>query len=144
MRALALLLAITGLLCGCGGAPGTAPGAGSGSAPGAAAGESAPAAASGESEPLQNAIEAVVADRGIDYSCRSDADCTIKDVGNCCGYYPACVNQDSPTFPDRVKAECAAEGRMAVCGYPEISGCSCVEGRCTDVAGIAVGDAPVQ
>jgi len=54
-------------------------------------------------------------------------------VGNCCGYYPACVNRDSAVFPDRVKAECARHGTMGVCGFPEIRGCSCVEGRCEDV-----------
>lgn len=35
----------------------------------------------------------------IDRSCRSDADCTVKNVGNCCGAYPACVNVTSPTDP---------------------------------------------
>jgi len=66
----------------------------------------------------------------VDYTCRTDADCTVKDVGNCCGRYPACVNRESPTFPDRVKAECAKKGEMGICGFREISGCACVEGRC--------------
>lgn len=66
----------------------------------------------------------------VDYTCKVDADCAVKDVGNCCGRYPACVNRDSPTFPDRVKAECAKKGEMGICGFPEISGCSRVEGRC--------------
>jgi hypothetical protein len=70
----------------------------------------------------------------VDYSCRTDADCAIKDVGNCCGRYPACVNRESPTFPDRVKAECAKKGEMGICGFPEIKGCSCVEGRCASRA----------
>ncbi len=66
----------------------------------------------------------------VDYSCRTDADCAVKNVGNCCGYYPACVNVDSPTFPDQVKAECAASGKSGVCGFPSISACQCVAGRC--------------
>ena len=66
----------------------------------------------------------------IDSSCATDADCTVKDVGNCCGYYPACVNVDSPTDPEGVKAACAESGRMSVCGFPVIEGCQCVEGRC--------------
>lgn len=66
----------------------------------------------------------------VDYTCTTDADCAVKDVGNCCGYYPACVNKDSPTFPEQVKAECEKQGRMAVCGFPEIAGCQCVQGRC--------------
>lgn len=67
---------------------------------------------------------------GVDRSCSTDADCTVKNVGNCCGYYPACVNVDSPTDPEGVKANCAAEGRAGVCGFPEISGCQCVQGTC--------------
>jgi len=66
----------------------------------------------------------------VDYTCKVDADCAVKDVGNCCGRYPACVNRESPTFPDRVKAECAKKGEMGICGFPEIKGCACVEGRC--------------
>ena len=66
----------------------------------------------------------------IDYRCTTDADCEVKNVGNCCGYYPECVNRESPTFPDRVKAECAKKGTMGVCGFPEIKSCACVEGRC--------------
>jgi hypothetical protein len=66
----------------------------------------------------------------VDYTCRADADCVVKDVGNCCGYYPACVNRDSPTFPERVQAECEKTGMASVCGWPVIKGCACVEGRC--------------
>jgi hypothetical protein len=69
----------------------------------------------------------------VDDRCTTDADCEVKNVGNCCGYYPACVNRESPTFPDRVKAECTKKGMMGVCGFPELAGCSCVEGRCADV-----------
>ena len=63
-------------------------------------------------------------------SCKTDSDCVVKDVGNCCGYYPACVNVDSPTFPEQVKAACAESGTAGICGFPSISGCQCVEGRC--------------
>jgi hypothetical protein len=66
----------------------------------------------------------------IDFSCRSDADCAVKNVGNCCGYYPACVNEGSPTFPEKVMAQCQREGLSSICGFPEISACQCVEGRC--------------
>ena len=68
----------------------------------------------------------------VDRSCSTDADCTVKNVGNCCGYYPACVNVDSPTDPEGVRAKCAAEGRAGVCGFPEIAGCQCVQGTCQD------------
>lgn len=73
----------------------------------------------------------------VDYACTTDADCTVKDVGNCCGYYPACVNVGSPTFPEQVKAACAESGASGICGFPSISGCQCVEGRCKDVLGPA-------
>ncbi|HEX7769963.1 MAG TPA: hypothetical protein VF422_08025 [Dokdonella sp.] len=67
----------------------------------------------------------------VDYSCRVDADCAVKDVGNCCGRYDACVNRDSPTFPDQVRADCAKHGMAGVCGFPVIAGCACIEGRCS-------------
>jgi hypothetical protein len=66
----------------------------------------------------------------IDYSCTTDADCAVKDIGNCCGYYPACVNANSPTFPEQVKAECAKNDMQSICGFREIEGCVCLEGRC--------------
>lgn len=83
------------------------------------------------SEPAATVAAAPPAE--VDYSCRVDADCAVKDVGNCCGRYPACVNRDSPTFPEQVAAECARTGMSGVCGYPEISGCRCVEQRCAAV-----------
>ena len=66
----------------------------------------------------------------IDRSCSTDAECTVKDVGNCCGYYPACVNVDSPTDPEGVKAQCAKSGMSSVCGFPAITSCQCVAGQC--------------
>jgi hypothetical protein len=66
----------------------------------------------------------------VDMSCKTDADCAIKDVGSCCGARPACVNTASPTFPDQVKAECASSGRMGICGFPAITGCKCTAGQC--------------
>ncbi len=69
----------------------------------------------------------------VDYSCRVDADCAIKDVGNCCGTYPTCVNRDSPTFPERVRDECEKQGKVGVCGFPAVKACACVEGRCSNL-----------
>ncbi|WP_246372727.1 hypothetical protein, partial [Marilutibacter spongiae] len=66
----------------------------------------------------------------VDRSCRTDADCTVKDVGNCCGAYPACVNVNSPTDPEGVRAACAEDGMMSTCGFREIQGCQCVAGSC--------------
>lgn len=66
----------------------------------------------------------------IDTSCTRDSDCAVKDVGNCCGYYPACVNVNSPTDPAAVQAQCAREGTMSICGFPAISACQCIAGQC--------------
>lgn len=77
----------------------------------------------GESVPAGDTVK-------IDRSCSTDAQCTVKDVGNCCGYYPACVNVDSPTDPEGVKAQCAKSGMASVCGFPSITSCQCVAGQC--------------
>lgn len=66
----------------------------------------------------------------LDMSCKTDADCAVKDVGNCCGYYPACVNKDSPTDPAGVRAQCQSKGMAGVCGFPSITSCQCRSGRC--------------
>lgn len=66
----------------------------------------------------------------IDYSCRSDSDCTIKDVRNCCGYYPKCVNLNAGADPEFVAAACAREGLASACGYPSIDACRCIESHC--------------
>lgn len=84
-----------------------------------------------------DAAKAIGAPGEVDYRCQTDADCEIKDVGNCCGYYPSCVNADSATFPEQVKAACEAEGRMSVCGFPELKGCRCVDNRCEGIRGDA-------
>ena len=63
-------------------------------------------------------------------SCRTDSDCVVKNVGNCCGAMPACVNRDSPTDPAGVQARCAKEGMASVCGFAEIEGCRCADGQC--------------
>lgn len=68
----------------------------------------------------------------LDRGCATDADCTVKNVGNCCGALPSCVNVNSPTDPEGVQRECARSGRMSVCGFKPIEGCQCVKGQCTD------------
>ncbi|SIQ56305.1 hypothetical protein [Solilutibacter tolerans] len=66
----------------------------------------------------------------VNRSCKTDADCTVKNVGNCCGHYPACVNVNAQTNPEAVQAQCAKSGMASVCGFPQISGCKCVSGQC--------------
>lgn len=66
----------------------------------------------------------------LDYSCRVDSDCEVKNVGNCCGYFPACVNKDAQPDPQAVQARCAETGMTSVCGFRDIQACSCVQNRC--------------
>lgn len=68
-------------------------------------------------------------------SCKTNADCAVKNVGNCCGAMPACVNKDSPTDPAAVQAACSAKGMMGVCGFQEISACQCDQGQCAPAGG---------
>lgn len=63
-------------------------------------------------------------------ACTVDADCTIKNVGNCCGEYRQCVNVAHLPDPAGVKAACEREGRSSMCGSPDIAGCQCIDGRC--------------
>ena len=74
----------------------------------------------------------------LDTRCRTASDCAIKNVGNCCGAMPACVNRNSPTNPEAVKAQCARNRMMSTCGFKDVQSCSCVAGTCQDSSGPAV------
>lgn len=126
----ALLLAV--LFAGCA-APSTATSA-SAPAPATQTPEAMPppAQAPPMSDPLP--AEQVPSPVRIDRSCRVDADCAVKDVGNCCGAMPACVNVNSPTDPQGVQDACAKSGRMGVCGFRQIESCQCVQGQCKEQA----------
>ena len=76
-------------------------------------------------------------------ACKTSADCAVKDAGSCCGYRPVCVNKDTPTFPEKVKAACANEGRVGICGFQAIDGCECVSGKCEGLL-MMENSAPVQ
>lgn len=67
----------------------------------------------------------------LDYRCSRDSDCAVKNVGNCCGAFPACVNKNSPTDPAAVQAQCAKEGRVSTCGFRNIAACACHQSECT-------------
>lgn len=71
-------------------------------------------------------------------SCNTNSDCVVKDVGNCCGAYPMCVNKDTKTDPAAVRAQCEKEGMASICGFQEVSGCQCVKGQCENIASGAV------
>lgn len=69
----------------------------------------------------------------VDRSCRADSDCVVKDVGNCCGYFPACVNKSAATDPAAVQSQCGKDGKASICAFPVIEGCRCVRGQCANV-----------
>ncbi len=71
-------------------------------------------------------------------SCKTNSDCAVKDVGNCCGAYPMCVNKDTKTDPAAVRAQCEQKGMASVCGFQEVSGCQCVKGQCENISSGAV------
>jgi hypothetical protein len=73
-----------------------------------------------------------------DRSCKSDSDCVVKDIGNCCGRFPACVNKSAKTDPAAVRAQCAKDGMSSICGFEDVTACQCVEGQCRSAAGGAV------
>ena len=105
-----------------------------------AAPPSAPALAPVASTPPPQAME-TAGDRAPafdpanpDRSCRSDSDCAVKNVGNCCGYFPLCVNKDAKTDPAAVRAQCEKDGMSSICGFQEVKGCQCVQGRCENLA----------
>lgn len=81
----------------------------------------------------------------ISRSCQSDQDCAVKDVHNCCGYYPECVNKATVTNPGLVDSLCKIEGMAGICGFPSISGCHCIDNVCKDYYDPAQGEtSPVK
>jgi hypothetical protein len=57
----------------------------------------------------------------VDYSCEQDSDCVVMNIGNCCGYYPACLNKTSTPDPSK---SCESGG-SSICGFPSIEKCVC-------------------
>ena len=78
----------------------------------------------------------------VSRACKVDADCAVKNVGNCCGAHPQCVNIDAPVDPQAVKARCAAEHRAGMCNVQAISGCSCEAGQCSSNTGFSPHKSP--
>jgi hypothetical protein len=136
----AALLPVVLLLAGC-----TAPPS-SQSAPNAPAAQQRPVAV--EPAPVATpvaqapgAMETAPAPKAADElgrSCNTNSDCAVKDVGNCCGAYPMCVNKDTKTDPAAVRAQCEQKGMASICGFQEVSGCQCVKGQCENISSGAV------
>lgn len=68
----------------------------------------------------------------IDRSCEKDGDCIVKDVHNCCGYYPQCVSKKAVVDADKVRELCKQEKSMSLCWVDEPSGCACIDRKCQE------------
>jgi hypothetical protein len=93
-----------------------------------------PAAGPGAAQPVVPLPDAASPSR----YCETDSDCAVKDVGNCCGYFPMCVNKDARTDPAAVLAQCRKDDMASICGFREISACQCVDNQCEALEGGAV------
>ncbi|HEY6880836.1 MAG TPA: hypothetical protein VI299_22585 [Polyangiales bacterium] len=71
--------------------------------------------------------DASVGDGGSPYACQTGNDCTVRDVGSCCGYYPRCANVNA------VFVRPVCNGTAGVCGFPVIDSCACVQGTCVSL-----------
>jgi len=67
-------------------------------------------------------------------TCTVNSDCVVKDVGNCCGYYPKCVHYMHYPDPAAVKKACEENGMGSACGWIVIDACACNSaGRCINL-----------
>ncbi len=67
--------------------------------------------------------------------CEQDSDCVVKDVHNCCGYYPRCVNKNYTPNITEVEKSCQEQKALGSCGYLEITNCKCIENKCNSMQG---------
>ena len=66
----------------------------------------------------------------INYTCEQAQDCEIKDVRNCCGYHPKCVNKNSIVNGTLVKELCEHGAQTGLCGFQDIKSCKCEKNMC--------------
>mmetsp|Transcript_10831 Transcript_10831/g.32065 ORF Transcript_10831/g.32065 Transcript_10831/m.32065 type:complete len:163 (-) Transcript_10831:352-840(-) len=68
-----------------------------------------------------------------DFSCNEHADCAVKNVGNCCGFFPECVSASfCPDLPG-VESWCSSNGISSICGWSNIHACVCENKKCEAV-----------
>ena len=68
----------------------------------------------------------------IDTSCNTVNDCEIKNVGNCCGQLPKCVNKNYIPQPNFVSDKCEEEDLFSGCGFVAFNKCLCIDNNCVD------------
>ena len=66
----------------------------------------------------------------IDSSCQTNEDCVKKNVGNCCGEFPRCVNKNFEPAPDFVSEKCKDENLFSGCGFVAFNSCICKDTNC--------------
>ena len=69
------------------------------------------------------------------YYCEKDSDCEVKNIGNCCGYFPKCVNKAHTPDLEAVQRECEEKQLASICGFPDITHCECEENKCIIMQG---------
>ncbi len=69
---------------------------------------------------------------GLNYSCNFNFECKIKDIHDCCGYYPECVNSNAKVDPDFVDRICGKEVRLCPLGVftSDTTSCKCINKKC--------------
>ncbi|MET0285188.1 MAG: hypothetical protein ABW352_11990 [Polyangiales bacterium] len=105
--------------------------------PGSKPGPAIGVGASGGSSPIDGGGFSVDASVGEDdpvvgdagppgqFSCKTNNECTIRNVGSCCGYFPRCANANAIFTPPS-----CSDGVAGVCGFPNIDSCRCELGQC--------------
>lgn len=68
-----------------------------------------------------------------DFTCSEHSDCDVKNIGNCCGFYPKCVRADFCPDLEGVDKWCKTNMMMSVCSFSEIHACVCEAGTCEAV-----------
>jgi hypothetical protein len=113
------------------------PGSGPGNVIGVGgAGGSRPVDAGGALDATVEPTSPSAGDGGVpgQFSCQTANDCTIRNVGSCCGYFPRCANANAIFTPPS-----CTDGVVGVCGFPNIDSCSCESGQCVGLqAGVRV------
>ena len=85
-------------------------------------------ATAGQAHGEVTSLESYYAD--LNRSCKVDADCEVKDVGNCCGYLPQCVNKAAAINKQLVSQLCKEQLIMGTCGVQLIESCKCEMSQC--------------
>ncbi|MBD3252442.1 hypothetical protein GF386_01800 [Candidatus Pacearchaeota archaeon] len=61
--------------------------------------------------------------KSLDVKCSSNDDCLVKNIENCCGYYPKCINKTAILNPEIVRNLC--NERNETCHNIVITYCRC-------------------